>query len=332
MPLEFGYHALLEKYQPGRLLDLVVLAESCGFDSVWASDHFHPWVPSEACAFAWTWLASAAERTKRIVLGTSVTAPTLRYNPAIVAQAFATLGALYPGRIFLGLGTGEALNEVPPGIPWPSLRQRIARLEEAIKVITMLWTGSYVDFKGKYYSLRKANLFTKPPKRVPIYVAASGPRVAELAGEYADGFITLGFLHPIYESVLFPALKRGAEKAGRDATKILKVAEIHISYHEDYDKAVDSCRFLAATLLPAVFKYPISDPREIEEHGNLVGREALIEKLIISNDLDEHIKRLIPFVKHGFDVLELNSLSPDDEVFVRAFGKRVLPYLRDMRS
>ena len=314
------------------MLDLVVLAEHYLFDSVWASDHFLPWIPSEACTFAWSWLASAAERTKRIALGTSVTAPTLRYNPAIVAQAFATLGTQYPGRIFLGLGTGEALNEVPAGAPWPPLRQRIARLEEAIRVITMLWTGTYVDFKGKYYSLKKANLFTRPSKRIPIYVAASGPRVAELAGEYADGFITLGFLQPIYESILFPALKNGAEKAGRDATKILKIAEIHISYDEDYDRAVDSCRFLAATLLPAMFKYPIFDPREIEEYGNLVGREVLAQKLIVSNDTDELIKRLTPFVRHGFDVLELNSLSPDDEVFIKTFAKKVVPHLRDMRS
>jgi len=332
MSVQFGYHPLLERFQPGHLLNMAVLAESSGFDSVWASDHFHPWVPSEGCAFAWSWLASAAERTKRISVGTSVTAPTLRYNPSIVAQAFATLGTLYPGRIFLGLGTGEAMNEVPPGASWPPLRERIARLEEAIKVIRMLWEGSYVDFKGRYYSLNKANLFTKPSKPVPIYVAASGPRVAELAGEYADGFITLGFLEPIYQSVLFPALKKGAEKVGRSASKIVKVAEIHVSYDEDYEKAVDSCRFLAAALLPDMFKHGGSDPREIQENASLVGREALVEKFIISNEPDEHIKRLTPFVKHGFDVLDFVSLGPDDGSFIKIFGKKVLPYLRDMRS
>jgi coenzyme F420-dependent glucose-6-phosphate dehydrogenase len=332
MPLEFGYHALLEKYPPARLLDMAVLAERYGFDSVWASDHFHPWVPSEACTFAWSWLASAAERTKHVMVGTSVTAPTLRYNPAIVAQAFATLGALYPGRIFLGLGTGEAMNEVPTGAAWPTLKERIGRLEEAIKVIRLLWRESYVDFKGRYYSLSKANLFTKPSKPVPMYVAASGARAAELAGRYADGLITLGFLEPIYKSTLFPALERGAEKAGRSSRNVVKVVEVHVSYHEDFEKAVDSCRFLAGGLLPAMFKYPVYDPREIEQNATLVGKEALIERLIISSDVDEHIKRLTPFVKHGFDVIELNSLSPDDEVFITTFSKKVLPYLRDMGS
>jgi len=314
------------------LLDLAVLAEKSGFDSVWASDHFHPWAPSEACSFAWSWLASAAERTKRIVLGTSVTAPTLRYNPAIVAQAFATLGTLYPGRIFLGLGTGEAMNEIPTGAAWPPVKQRIARPEEAIRIIKMLWARDYIEFKGKFYSLKKANLFTRPLKPIPIYVAASGPLVAELAGSQADGLITLGFLEPFYKSVLFPALEEGAEKAGRDARKIVKIAEIHVSYHEDFEKAVDSCRFLAASLLPAMFKYGLSDPREIQENANLVGREAMIERFIISNSVDEHIKRLTLFVKHGFDILELVSLSPDDELFIKTYAKEVLPYLRNMSS
>jgi alkanesulfonate monooxygenase SsuD/methylene tetrahydromethanopterin reductase-like flavin-dependent oxidoreductase (luciferase family) len=161
-------------------------------------------------------------------------------------------------------------------------------------------------------------------------VAASGPRVAELAGSEADGFITLGFLEPSYESVLFPALERGAERAGRDAGKIVKIAEIHVSYHEDFEKALGSCRFLAATLLPGMFKGDVSDPREIQQIGNMVSREALIAKYLVSNDVEEHIKRLTPFIKHDFDVLEFVSLSPDDELFIKTYAKDVLPYLRNM--
>jgi coenzyme F420-dependent glucose-6-phosphate dehydrogenase len=326
--MKFGYHALLEKTQPEYLLKATVHAEESGFDSVWVSDHFHPWAPSDGCAFAWCWLTAAAERTKRITLGTSVTTPTLRYNPAIVAQAFATLGYLYPGRIFLGLGTGEAMNEVPAGACWPSPKERIERLREAIDLIKNLWTASYVDFKGKYYSLKKANLFTRPVHPIPIYVAANGPRVAELAGECADGFITPGFNRQAVENTLFPALKRGADKAGRNFKTIVKVAELHVSYDEDFEKAVDSSRFLAASLLPTdIFKSTLYDPREIEDNANQVDMDTLIRRMIISNDPEEHIRQLVPFVKQGFDVLEFVSLSPNEEAFIETYSKNVLPHI-----
>ena len=164
--VKIGYAAHLEQYTPRQLLEDAVRAEREGFDSIWAADHFHPWVHKNAqSGFAWVWLASAAERTRNVRLGTAVTCPILRYNPAIVAQAFATLGSMYPGRIALGLGTGEPLNEMPVGFEWPPFAERAERVEEAIKVINRLWTSERVTFNGKYYSLRKATLYTKPEKK-----------------------------------------------------------------------------------------------------------------------------------------------------------------------
>ncbi|MEM2111829.1 MAG: TIGR03557 family F420-dependent LLM class oxidoreductase, partial [Candidatus Bathyarchaeia archaeon] len=190
MSLKMGYKIAFEQYQPDALLQHAILAEQYGFESLWASDHFHPWGHTGAGGgFAWTWIASAAERTKKMEIGTSVTAPILRYHPALVAQAFATLSFMYSNRIFLGLGTGEALNESPLGYTWPSPSQRVEMLEEAIIMIKKLWNEEFVSFKGKYYRLKKANLYTKPDKPPKIYVAAGGPRVAELAGRMADGII-----------------------------------------------------------------------------------------------------------------------------------------------
>ena len=178
---KFGYRAVEEKWQPSRLLDLAVIAESLGFDFICTSDHFHPWFHQGGCGGqAWVWIAAAAAKTKNIRLGTGVTTPSIRYHPAIIAQSFATLAEMFPLRIFLGLGTGEAMNEIPLGLEWPHFKERAERLQEAIDVINLLWKGDFVTYTGKFFSLRNARLYTIPAKKIPIYVAASGPKVAKL--------------------------------------------------------------------------------------------------------------------------------------------------------
>jgi len=163
MKLRIGYDCCMELYHPNVFLELAPLAEKAGFDTIWASDHFHPWQDTNASScFTWAWIAAAAERTKKAPIGTAVTCPMFRYHPAIVAQAFATLRAMYPERIFIGLGTGEALNEVPLGYTWPSVKERIERFEESIQIMRKLWTEEWVDFKGKYYRLKQAKLYVKP--------------------------------------------------------------------------------------------------------------------------------------------------------------------------
>jgi len=226
MALTLGYKTCHEQYQPDKLLSHAVLAENCGFETLWTSDHFHPWAHTDAGGgFAWTWIASAAERTRRIQIGTSVTAPILRYHPALVAQAFASLAYMYPSRIFLGLGAGEALNESPLGYTWPSPSQRVEMLEEAVVVIKKLWTEKFVSFEGKYYQLRKANLYTKPRNPIKIYVAAVGTSVAILAGRYAHGLL-VGPGRLEQAAKLFKAFETSAQKEGRKPRSLKKVAEV----------------------------------------------------------------------------------------------------------
>ncbi len=207
-----GYHPLADLVPPEQVLQESAAADDAGFDGLFIPDHFHPWSVTDGTPFAWTLLASIAERTNVKHIGTAVTCPSLRYNPAIVAQAFATLGAVYEGRVFLGVGTGEALNEVPTGNVWPRGAERLGRLEESIEVIRALWKGDHVSHSGKYYRLEKAKLYTVPKHPVPIYVSGFGPKATELAGAVGDGWIT-GTLPPeYYTGVLFPALERGLKK------------------------------------------------------------------------------------------------------------------------
>lgn len=325
--LTLGYKTCHEQYPPDRLLAHAALADRYGFETLWTSDHFHPWAHTNAAGgFAWVWMASAAERTKNMRIGTSVTAPILRYHPALVAQAFATLSVMYPDRIFLGLGAGEALNESPLGYTWPSPRQRVEMLEEAMVVIKKLWKEDFVSFEGKYYRLKKANLYTKPKKPIKIYVAAGGPRVAELAGRLADGLLLVPGLGQPTE--MFQAFDRGARKAGRDPRKLERVAELLVSYDEDYEKALKACRFWAGTTLPLFFKYDVSDPREVEEHGKFVGDEAIAKKWIVATTAEEHIRRIEQFVKAGFDHIYFVSSSPDERKFIRFYGEKVLLHFR----
>ncbi len=334
--IKFGYAAQQEQHHPLALLSHARLAEKAGFDSIWSSDHFHPWADKDAhSAFAWIWLASAAERTSKVSLGTTVTSPILRYNPALVAQAFATLAVLYPNRIFLGLGTGEAMNEVPIGYNWPPFKERLARLEEAIRIIRALWTQSRVNFKGKYYSLRKANLYTKPEKPPPLYVAASGRRTSRVAGKLADGLLTLpaGQISNMnkadfYRDVIFQGLEEGAREAGRDVSRVDRAIAITSSYDEDYDRALESLRFWGGTLLPAFFDLGISDPRVIEEHGLKVGKDAFEKAWLIATSPEDIVKSIEEYIHLGFSNIVLISSSPSQDKYIDVVGSKVLPYFR----
>src|SRR5919202_3779001 len=217
--LKLGYKASAEQFGPRDLVEFAVHAEACGFDSVWLSDHFQPWRHTGGHApFSLALLAAIGERTQRVQLGTSVLTPTFRYHPSVVAQAMATLGVLYPGRVALGLGTGESLNEVAPtGIEWSAFRERYARLREAITLIRRLWTQEFVSFQGTYYRTQNATLYDRPAPPVPLYVAAGGPQMAKYAGRVADGMIcTSGKGEGLYRDELLTALDEGAREAKRD--------------------------------------------------------------------------------------------------------------------
>jgi coenzyme F420-dependent glucose-6-phosphate dehydrogenase len=329
MPVILGYKTCHEQYDPVRLLEHAVLAEKCGFETLWTSDHFHPWAHTGASGgFAWLWMASAAERTRKMRIGTSVTAPILRYHPAIVAQAFATLAFTYPDRIFLGVGAGEALNESPLGYRWPSPKERLEMLEEAIIIIRKLWTEEFVTLKGKYYCLKKANLYTKPPNPMKIIIAAGGPRAAELAGRLGDGvMVATGSIEAAKK--LLRVFEDGARKAGRDPDLLEKVPEVMVSYSDDYEAALKSCRFWAGCMIPSFFNQDISDPREIEPQRQTVTDDAIAKKWIVATTAEEHIRRVREFVKAGFNHLELLSSNPDERKFIELYAREVLPHLKE---
>jgi coenzyme F420-dependent glucose-6-phosphate dehydrogenase len=273
MKLALGYYSDLNQRTPRQALEYAVMAEKEGFDSVCTCDHFHPWVHTGASGgFAWVWLGSLGERTNRVMMGTGLTAPTIRYNPAIVAQAFATLSDLYPSRVFIALGTGEAMNELPLGFDWPSHRERAQRLEEAIKIMRLLWTKEFVDFKGHYYRLSKANLYTKPPTSIPIYVAANGPKVAELAGRLGDGFLTLPFPDSHYKDVLFPAVDRGANlKLGHTYTQVENASTVSHQRRRDRNSFFTSSTLTSPTgsnVIASTLSRPVSLNNGSRVHTN----------------------------------------------------------------
>jgi coenzyme F420-dependent glucose-6-phosphate dehydrogenase len=306
------------------LREYAVLAEKAGFTAVWAADHFHPWFHSGAHETqAWIWMTSLLERTQNVPVGTGVTCPIFRYHPAIIAQAFATMQALYGKRVFLGVGAGEAINEVSLGFRWPGLGERRERVVEAVKIIRKLWAGEAVNFTGKYFTLKDANLYMKAD--MPIFMAASGPKMAEIVGELGDGFVTIKGADYAKQE-LFPALEKGARKAGRTIQDIPKVIEIDLSYDQDYDKALAPLRTQAGPLLPEMFTDPIHDPREVERRGKAVTDEELTKAYVVGTAAEDFIRPVEAAFNSGFDHVYLASLSPDERAFIELCRKHLLPH------
>jgi coenzyme F420-dependent glucose-6-phosphate dehydrogenase len=327
--LRLGYKASAEQFGPRELLDFAVAAEANGFDSVFVSDHFQPWRHSDGHApFAFAWLGAAGERTQRVVLGTSVVTPTFRYHPALVAQAFGTLGVLFAGRVILGVGTGEHLNEGALGIAWPDNRERFARLREAIRLIRQLWTEQSVTFDGDYYHTRNATIYDRPEQPVPIYVGAGGPQVAKYAGRAGDGLIcTSGKGMELYAEQLLPSFADGAKEAGKEAGELDKMIEIKVSYDTDRARAMEDTKIWASLALPAEAKAGIDDPREMERLARTV-EDVAHRRWLVSNDPDEHIEQLRPYLELGFNHLVFHSPSDGQKRFLDLYGSQILPRIR----
>jgi len=327
----FGVDLNMDLYPANEIVEQARLAEREGFDRVWVSDHFHPWLHEGAHeGFAWAAIASAAALTRKMPIGTCVTAPILRYHPAIVAQAFATLELMHPRRIFLGLGLGEGMNEVPLGYDWPPTDERIERLEEAIRIIRLLWTKDFVTYKGKYYRLTKANLYDKPTSSIPIIIASNGPVVTRLAGKYADGYLTHPFTHKRLKEKLFPALEEGAKEAKRDPKSIEKCLMFPCSYDEDYDRAEAGVARVAANLVPGMLDLNVYDPRKIEALGRLVDRKEYPKLFLIATEPESLIKKSEEYIRLGFSHVNYVNFGPDEMKFIRFCGTRVVPELRNM--
>lgn len=327
--LRLGYKASAEQFGPATLLDFAVEAENQGFESIFVSDHLQPWRHTDGHApFSFSWLAAAAERTRSVVLGTSVVTPTFRYHPGVVAHAFGTLGELYPGRMILGVGTGEYLNEGALGYEWPPLKERFARLRESIRLMRKLWTEDIVTFDGDYYHTKNATIYDKPKQPVPIYVGASGPQTAKYAGRSGDGFIcTSGKGMELYRDSLLPAVEEGEEAAHRPRGSVERMIEVKVSYDRDRNRAMEDTKIWAALALPAEDKAGIDDPREMERRATAV-EDVAHRRWLVSSDPDEHIEQLRPYIELGFTHLVFHAPGDDQVRFLREYGKDILPRLR----
>jgi coenzyme F420-dependent glucose-6-phosphate dehydrogenase len=330
--LTLGYKASAEQFGPRELLDFGILAEEVGFDSVVISDHFQPWRHTGGHApFSFAWLGALGERTRRVRMGTSVVTPTLRYHPAIVAHATATLGCLDPGRVFLGVGTGEAMNEVPVGVTWPDQKERFARLREACELMKRLWTEERVTYEGTYYQTHMATLYDRPDPPPGLHIAASGPAAARLAGRLADGFIcTSGKAPELYRDTLIPAVQEGLAKAGRAPSEIELTIEMKVSYDTDRQRALEDTRYWGALALSPEEKVGVEDPIEMERLADALPVERTASRFIVSSDPEEQIEGIRPYLELGFTHLVFHHPGPDQARFLRLYAEQVLPRLRDL--
>lgn len=336
MTLTLGYKASAEQFAPRELVEIAVAAEANGFESVFTSDHFQPWRHAGGHApFSLTWMAAVGERTSTIRIGTSVMTPTFRYNPAVLAQAFASLGVLYPGRIIAGFGTGEALNEIATGFrgageqDWPEFRERFARLRESVRLMRALWKDERVNFEGDYYSTHDASIYDRPDVPVPVYIAAGGPTVAKYAGRAGDGFIcTSGKGAELYVDQLIPAVKEGAEAGGRSYDALDRMIEIKLSYDTDTTAALENTRFWSPLSLTTEQKHSITDPVEMERAADALPIEQIAKRWIVGSDPDEVVAGIKQYVDWGFNHLVFHAPGHDQLRFQELFARDLAPRLR----
>jgi coenzyme F420-dependent glucose-6-phosphate dehydrogenase len=329
--LKIGYKASAEQFAPSKLLEFSCLAEQAGFDSMFVSDHFQPWRHTGGHApYSFAWMGAVGARTSRIVIGTSVVTPTFRYHPSVVAQAMGTLGAMFPDRMILGVGTGESLNEVPAiGIKWPGFKERFGRLKESIVLMNRLWREERVTFEGEYYRTENATIYDRPENPVPIYIAAAGPTAATLAGEVADGFIcTSGKPAELYRETLLPNVAAGLALAGRPADGLDRMIELKVSFDTDKQTAMADTRYWAALALSAEEKTSVEDPLQMEKLADALPLERAASRWIVSTDPDEQVERIRPYVELGFRHLVFHAPGPDQAKFIRLYSEQVIPRLR----
>lgn len=330
-PLKLGYKASAEQFAPTELLEYGLLAEHVGMDSVWISDHFQPWRHTGGHApFSLAWLGALGARTARVLIGTSVLTPTFRYHPAIVAHAFGTLGCLFPGRVALGIGTGESLNEVPSsGLAWPEQKERTARFKEAVELIRRLWSEQRLSFEGKFYRTEKATIYDRPEQPVPLYIAAAGPFMAKFAGEQGDGFIcTSGKKWELYTETLLPNVAAGLQTNSHRSAAFDRMIEIKLSFDTDRERALQDTRYWGALALTPEEKVNVEDPLEMEKLADALPVERAASRWIVSSDPAEAVEKIRRYVELGFNHLVFHSPAADQARFLKLFGEQLAPLLR----
>jgi coenzyme F420-dependent glucose-6-phosphate dehydrogenase len=312
-----GYSLSTEEHGAPDLVRFARRAEEVGFAYASISDHFHPWVDAQANSpFVWSVLGAIAEATTTLRLGTGVTCPTTRYHPTIVAQAAATMATLLPDRFFLGVGTGEALNEHIVGRRWPPYETRAAMLEEAVAIIRALWTGETVDHHGQHFTVENARLYSLPEAPPPIIVAAAGPRAARLASRIGDGLI-----NPSGDAAVVEAFEDDEGRAGRPHYLQVSVC---------WDKDEATARRLAHRLVPSValpgeLGALLPTPTHYEQAVQLVSEDDVAKVVTCGPDADRHIERIRAGIDAGYDHIHVYQVGPDQEGFFRFYEREILP-------
>ena len=264
-----------------------------------------------------------------MVIGTSVLTPTFRYHPSVVAQVFGTLGTMFPGRVVLGVGTGESLNEVPSsGIKWPGPKERRDRLRESIALINKLWTEDRVSFAGQFYRTESATIYDKPKEKVPIWVAASGPLAAAMAGQVAEGFICTSGKNPQLYTDLVGKVGEGLVRAHRESASLEKMIEVKVSFDTDAMRAKEDTRHWAALALSPEEKVGVEDPVEMERLAASLPLDRAASRWIVSSDPEVQVEQIRPYVELGFSHLVFHAPGPDQARFLKLYAERVLPLLR----
>jgi G6PDH family F420-dependent oxidoreductase len=323
-----GYAAMLEQFGPTEVVDYSALAEQHGFTGVMAADHFQPWVPQQGQApFVWNVLTAIGARTKGD-LGPGVTCPSFRMHPAVVAQASATLAAMFPGRHWLGLGSGEALNEHVLGGYWPETPERIARMFEAIEIIRKLFRSKDKDVKhdGRYFKLETTRLWTLPDEPPPILIATAGPVTAKKTGALADGLITVGAPEEKIESI-FAKCREGCIEAGNDPTKFRYILQLHLSWAPTDEEALTNAMVEWPNGGMKFPKQDIRSPHDFAAMAKLVRPEDFEGRMLISSDPEKHRAQIQRFIDLGFDQVYLHNVGRNQADWIEVFGREVLPKL-----
>lgn len=328
--MRYLYGAAHEQFPPDDLLRQAVEAAQAGFDGIGCSDHLQPWWEPGESGHAWVWLGAVGQATEGVAIGTAVTPPGPRYHPVLIAQAWATLERMFPGRPFLGVGSGESLNESPLGAEWPSVSDQVGRMEEALEIINALWDGERLTREGRFFSTDGAYLHTGVERRPPIYVSAFGPKAAGVAARHGDGLWTLA--DPEVAPGVIHAYRSACDDAGTDSGEI--VMQIQFSWAQDDDAALEGARVWKGAQPDEFYTDDWHDPKAMYERGEeQVSDEEFRDALIISSDPEIHADRIREAEKLGATTVALMNVSgADPDGAIEVYAESVLPALKSVRT
>jgi coenzyme F420-dependent glucose-6-phosphate dehydrogenase len=322
MAVQIGYTLSSEEHLPNDLVRYAKMAEDAGFAFTSISDHYHPWVDAQGHSpFVWSVIGGVATATERIQLGTGVTCPTMRTHPAIIAQAAATSAAMMPGRFYLGVGSGEALNEHITGERWPETEIRQAMLEEAVAVMRLLWQGGNQSHHGTYYTVENARIYTLPEEPIPVMVAAAGPQAAELAGRIGDGLISTSPDQKVVQAF---------EKAGGKGPRY---GQITVCWSEDDKAALKTAHKIWPNAgIPGELGQELPTPTHFEQAAQLVTPETIAESVVVGPDASKYLTKIDEYVQAGFDHVYIHQIGPDQTGFIRFAEREILPQYMGTRA